>query len=520
MHPAEIRKNELFLLIRSLERHEKAYYKKMAKRYADHNQSLHLKLFELMEQSADNDEKRFARKIGIKSAAHFSGLKTYLWNDLLSALVYHKRKDPLSRLQFILLETETLLARNLIGSAARLMDLAWDIAGRHELYTIQLRLVHLQYKVLSYADHKQFRAGSARLLLQQSTLLEKLHQEQQLQILRRELIAIRQFTYLRLSEEQLARITAIRKELQALKQFDDAPLLQLLQQFCFCAATHLSYAFDLCLQHTAHIIRLWQQHPHLIAHSAGLFLACADYCFYNAFALKNIAVAEAHLALYDQMATAALKGRDQERWKIMVFHTRLKICHKTARYDQVALLMEQQAGEVLQKVKEVWPPSTALSVITSVCITYFVLEQFDKAEDLLLDVNRLNHTQQREDLLYFSAIFNLLILYEKKSFLQLSHAISATYLRLYNKKKLHPFEKDLMLFLKQLSNELHPEGRIATIRNFLVRLRVYKDDPVRELYFLYFNYYGWLESKVYRISYTEYIYRQLHRPETIPPAQE
>ncbi len=61
-----------------------------------------------------------------------------------------------------------------------------------------------------------------------------------------------------------------------------------------------------------------------------------------------------------------------------------------------------------------------------------------------------------------------------------------------------------MLFLRHLSNEQNNEGRRIAIREFLSRLDVYKTDPVRELYFLYFNYYDWLQSKVQRVKYRQY----------------
>jgi hypothetical protein len=105
---------------------------------------------------------------------------------------------------------------------------------------------------------------------------------------------------------------------------------------------------------------------------------------------------------------------------------------------------------VLELVTRVLPPVSAISIISSICISWFVLEQYDKAESLLIDINNLNHQVQREDILYFTSIFYLLILFEKKSYLQLNQAISTSYFRLYNQKKLQPFERELMLFLKHL----------------------------------------------------------------------
>ncbi len=510
MLSADNRKNELHTLVHSLQSHEKAYYKKMAKRYADRNKSLHLRLFELLENSAVNDEKLFMKKMGLKTASHFSGLKNHLWNDILSSIVYQRRNDPLVQLEFIILETETLLAKNLITSAEKLLDTAWAIAVKYELYGIQIKLLHLYYKILPYSDYKHFKKESARLLQLQRNVFNRLHCEQQLQILRRELIAFKQFTYLRSPEDQLARIREIEEELDRIDTGQENPLLQLLYHFNKCAATHLTFRFEQCAQHAAKIIALWQVYPHHISRNPALFLGCSDYCFYNAFALKDPLAASEYLAVYNALALAYLDKEEQVRWEIMAFHTRLKIYHKQAQYDEVATLIAEKAGAIQEKASRVLPPVMALSITCSICISYFVLEQYDKAEDLLLDVNEINRDIQREDILYFTSIFYLLILLERKSFLQLNNAISTNYFRLYNKKKLQPFEKDLMLFLKHLSNEITEKEQLKIISNFISKLDDYRNDPVKDLYFLYFNYYGWLESKIQKIKYTEYMYRQVH----------
>ena len=510
MLPADIRKNELHNLVRSLESHEKAYYKKMAKRYADQNKSLHLRLFELLENSAVNDEKLFMKKMGLKTASHFSGLKSHLWNDILSSIVYQRRNDPLVQLQFIMLETETLLAKNLIASAEKLLDMAWATAVKYELYGIQIKLLHLYYKILPYSDYKQFKKESERLLQLQRTVFTKLPLEQQLQIMRRELIAFKQFTYLRSPEEQLVRIREIDADLDRLEVGEESPLLCILYHFNKCAATHLTFRFDQCAGHAEKIIALWQAYPHHVGYNAALFLGASDYCFYNAFALKDPVAAARYLDAYHELASAHLDKEERERWEIMEFHTLLKIYHKNARYDKVAVLVTEKGNIILEKANRVLPPVLSLSITCSMCISYFVLEDYDKAEDLLIDVNNINRDIQREDLLYFTSIFYLLILLEKKSFLQLNNAISANYFKLYNKKKLQPFEKDLMLFLKHLSNEYREKEQLKIIRDFIVKLEDYRNDPVKDLYFLYFNYYGWLESKVQKIKYTEYMYRQVN----------
>lgn len=499
---------ELYELIRGLQRHEKACYKKMARRHAIDNRALHIRLFELMERHPANDEKLFAARLGLQSQAHFSGLKTYLWNDILSTIVYLRRNDPVAQLQFIELQFELLLDKNLVVSAGKLLEKAWKTAVRYELYATQVKLIHQQYKILSYSDYKSFETESGKLLQYQAGTVSRLQCEQQLQMIIRELTGFKQFNYLRLSPAQLARTGELRTLLAQISIDAGCPLLYTLHQFACGLTEHLSYCFEACTRHTAAVLDCWQTNPHLIAGNAALFLNCADYTFYNTFALKQTGLAAVLLQQYSVLA-AQLEGKDKLRWELIAFNTQLKIFHKHAAYDQVGSLIREQAAGMLQKVEAVLPPVSALSLMSSICISYFVLDRFKEAEDLLLDVIRINHEVQREDILYFSAIFYLVILYEKKDGLQLSNAISATYYRLYNKKKLDGFEKDLMLFLRHLSNEQHNEGRRTAIRGFLQRLEVYKTDPVKELYFLYFNYYDWLQSKVDRVKYTEYRKMQL-----------
>jgi len=504
------KKHELFLLIHSLESFEKAYYKKMAKRYAENNRSLHLQLFELMEKSTVHDEKTWLKKLGINSQAHFSGIKNHLWNDVLNAIVYHRRNEPLAQLQFVILEAEMLLSRNLITSAGKLLDMAWQTTEKYEQYAIQTRLIHLKYKLLSFSDYKQYKTESSLLLQLQQQVIQRLQCEQQLQMMRRELMGMKQFTYLRISDEQLQRIYQIEAALETITVEDDCALLQCLLLFNRCAAAHLSYRFEACTQYTAQLTALWEQHTHQVAHSATLFLNSADYCFYNAFAAKKTTLAAQYLETYDALARRHLDKKELEQWEIIAFNTQLKICHKKGLYVDVADLLQQHSAKIMEQTLRVLPPVTGISVISSICISFFVLEKYDDAENLLIDINNLNHQVHREDILYWSSIFYLLILFEKKNYVQLNQAISASYFRLYNKKKLQPFEKELMLFLKHLVNQPDNNGKIAIIRQFLHKLDSYRNDPVKELYFLYFNYYGWLESKVQRIKYTEYMQRQVH----------
>lgn len=509
MLASDNKKLELQGLIKGLAAHEKAYFKKLAKRYAENNQALHIKLFELIDTQPEYNEQAFVKKLKLKSPSQYSALKNQLWNEIISVLIFQKRNDASSQLEFAMMQADILLSKNLVISASRVLNIAWKHSETYELYYAQPRLIHFKYKILAYTHHKHYHKENDLLLQQQDRMSKRLHCEQQLKMFERELTAMKRFSYLRLSDQQLSRVKEIEQSLLDLEIDPDTCLLRLLQQYGLCIAAHLTYRFDASEQYAHILLQIWQQNTHLIPYNETVFINSADYTFYNSFALKDTTSAENYLTRYNILAIQFLKPNNRSYWDIISFNTQLKIYHKTANYTAVKKLIEREAIPVIKKATRILPPAVYLSIISSVCISHFVLEQFEAAEDLLIDVLNINREVQREDILYFTATFHLLILYERKNQFQLGNAINSTYARLYNQKKLHPFEKELMLFLKHLSNEVNNEGKRNAIKLFLLKLEDYKNDPVKDLYFLYFNYYGWLESKTRKMRYTEYIAEQV-----------
>ena len=86
--------------------------------------------------------------------------------------------------------------------------------------------------------------------------------------------------------------------------------------------------------------------------------------------------------------------------------------------------------------------------MTSVCsFLYFVLGEWKEAENLLFDIKELNRDINREDIFYFTTIFHLLIIYERKESLRLDNAIDAAYHVLYaSKKNCAPLKKGSCYF--------------------------------------------------------------------------
>ncbi|MEO8821833.1 MAG: hypothetical protein ABI267_08785 [Ginsengibacter sp.] len=503
---------DIFTLIKGLSSTEKSYYTKMAKRHADQNSSLHLKLFKLIDQSKIPDDNKFCKALGIKNKIHFSGLKTYLYKDLLNTIVFQKKNNSIdTQLYFIQDQIQLLLEKRLLYLAHKVCKKAIALATKYGKYHFLITLLHQQNRILEYKDYKQFKALTEPMF---STLEQAINDHKSFAQIRFLYEKVKNLTYrswLPITSEELVGIKEAKLLLETIKpEKSRQTLVYLYYLNSLALCQYMLHENNSCNRSCRKIFDLWSNNTHLVNEYALLFINSVNTACYNDFAGKNILKVQETITAYDKLESNHLKNEFYSgHFEVIRFNTELKIYLKTARYDEVKMTIEKHAPVIFSYVSKILPPAEQLSVLSSVCISYFILEQWDDSERLLNQIKEQNQQINREDVLYFSLLFQLVILYEENELDRLNSAIKAAYHFLYARKKLRPFERELMLFLKHLSGAITKRTTRDLIKRFLNQLDKYRDDPHTNLYFLYFNYYGWLESKIMRISYKDYVSQKL-----------
>ncbi|HEU5364620.1 MAG TPA: hypothetical protein VFU62_03765 [Hanamia sp.] len=503
---------DIFLLIKGLTSSEKSYYKKMGKRHADQNGSLHLKLFKLIDESAIINETELCNALEIKNKIHFSGLKAYLHKDILDTLVFHKRNVSVdTQLYFMQEQIKTLQEKKLLYLAQKLCKKAITLSMQYEKYHFLILLHHLQNKVLEYKDYKQFKdsTDSIFLTLKNAIDLHQVYVENRFLYEKVRLLTYR--SWLPITTEELEEIEKAKILLNKMKPANEKqPLISLFHLNTLALCQYMLHENESCTNTCSRIYNLWNNNTHLVNEYPLLFLNSINTTCYNDFLCNNIPNAEENILTYGKIAKAYLKNEIYfKHFEVIQFNTQLKVYLKTAQFEQVKLLINKKAGTIFNYSAEILSPAEQLSIKGSVCISYFVLEHWDEAESLLSVIKEQNQHINREDILYFSLLFFPVILYEKKEWDRLDSALKSAYHFLYARKKLRPFERELMLFLGHLSAAESKRNSNQLINNFLERMNDYRNDPDRNLYFLYFNYYGWLESKLMNLRYMDYLKNRL-----------
>jgi len=507
---------DLFLLIRGLSRSEKSYYKKMSKRHANQNDALHLKLFKLIDEYDLSDENELCSRLELANKIHFSGLKTYLQKDILDSLTFQKRNKSVdTQLYFMQEQIRALQEKNLLFLAEKLCRKGIALATSYEKYHFLIMLLHLQNRVVEYKNYKQYKSNADVIF---SNLQSAIQYHQALVENRFLYEKARRLTYrswLPITEKELAEIIKTKTLLNNITFSNSKhPLISLLYLNTLALCQYMLHENSFCNDTCKKIYHLWKTSSHLINEYPFLFLNSVNTNCYNDFSGNDIRHVQEHLKAYAQMVKAHLKNEIYgKHFEVISFNTELKIYLKTAEFDQLKNLIAQKSALIFSYSSQILAPADRLSILSSVCIGYFVLRQWDEAERLLMSIKELNRSINREDILYFSLLFFLAILYEQEEWYRLDIALEAAYHLLYDRKSLRPFERELMLFLRQLASERSRNNLNKLIEEFLKRLDKYKDDPAKNLYFLYFNYYGWLESKLMNLRYMDYIRLKIKQAE-------
>lgn len=503
---------DIFLLVKGLSSSEKSYYKKMAKRHADQNGALHLKLFQLIDKSEGRNEEILCKALNIENKIHFSAIKTYLYKDILDTLVFQKRNNFVdTQLNFMQDQIRSLQEKKLLYLAQKLCKKAIALAEQYEKYRFLVLLLHLQNQVLEHKDYKQYKANADVAFSKLETAINSQQLFSQNRFLYEKVRALTYWSWLPITEEELYRINQAKKKLKTLKPAGNQQvLISLYYLNTLALCQYMLHENQLCTATCRQLYDFWQSCPHLINEEASLFLNTVNTTCYNNFSCTDLRSATENIMLYGQLADANLKNEIYcKHFEVIRFNTELKVYLKTAQFNQAKMLIDNKATMVFSYSAQALSPADQLSISCSVCIAYFVLEKWDDSEALLSIIKEQNQQIDREDILYFSSLFYILILYEKKQWDRLYSAIEASYHFLYARKKLRIFEREMILFLKRLSSSSTRDNLNDLIKTFLTHLDVYKNDPGKNFYFLYFNYYGWLESKLMNLRYMDYIRQQI-----------
>jgi len=185
-----------------------------------------------------------------------------------------------------------------------------------------------------------------------------------------------------------------------------------------------------------------------------------------------------------------------------------KVYNKMARYTEVAQLVQH-----MKKRSSDWEPFLSIdinrTVNLSLGIASFVLEQYSDALNFIKRGIIHFKDNSREELAKNANMLLLLIAYNLNNDRLFEAQYRSTYSFFYKQKIKYAFATGLIQCLNRTFYMKAYNDRIAEYKKTLEKLADNSSDEVQQKAFSFFNYPAWLQSRIDRISYREFVTRKV-----------
>jgi hypothetical protein len=502
--------DDLFRLIKTLNKSEKGYFKKFAARNASGTKQNYIILFDAIDSLEHYDEEKLRKKL--KNAPFLNQLavyKVYLFNLVLKSLHQFGSYDNAeSKLSEMLINAKTLTSKFLYKEAGKILKKAKEMAIQYDKMKFMFEILHLERHIAILMPQKDSLKHRQKIFEEQKRLYEKIGNFFEYSWLCDQVTILIDGEALHHNKETANKID----EIMSSDYMQDENRPDGYYAKMNFLHTHLVYNgskddTEKTNRYLKKSIDFAEANPHFIYESPQ------NYAFY----LINYWV-RCHYANNQKEADAALNKLKLLRQKLrnnIPRETEVQIFYHAANSE---MLVYERTGDMkngrikarqierdLREYKSDVPLYLKAILMNNLACFYFIDGDLDSS---LKNINSiLNETNLviRKDIIEFAKLFQLLIHYELKNYDLLEYLIPSVmkYLKSKIKNYTKTREKILVEFFTE-AVKTDEQGQKELINQLLFRLKksgIKASGEGTE----YFDYILWCESKINNIPLSEAI---------------
>ena len=486
-------KENLFLLIKSLRKPEKRFFKV----YSGKMESNYIRLFDAFDSMKDYDEKAFKRKFSKEQFINnFAYNKNYLYNLILNSMrdLYADSstvKKLLNKISHVLF----LNSKGLYNQSNKLLDKALKEASRIEHHELMLQLYLLRLgNIISMGRPVNQDAVTDEIFKQQTEILKLISNKYDYNSLHREFFILFKRLGTARSAEDMKKFDLIMKH-----EFfrDESRALSFDARVKF-YHDNVMYSYqkgDLNSAFTSaeKYLQYTESKPDLINENMQHYLVALDNVLTLSRILRNKKVFENTL----------IKLRKQPLGEFGL--TNLLLEELIWSVDGLELERAEKTLKILSAdyySKKIIIDAQDPYFWGYICFTGAMLNIIlEKYEESLKWINHIRNLDESQiDTLYsiLSKILNLIIHFELKNYDLLESQIKSTYRFLIKSKRVSKFEELFLNYLKAQLKSKSQKDTFELLGLFINDLRKLENDEYEGRVFKSFDLISWLESKIKR----------------------
>lgn len=498
----------LWQLIHSLESSEKLFFKR---NFLPDNQSrLYIRLFDAIASQKVYDEdallEKFKPAINKKNMA---SQKHYLQKQIGEALVlYAAKKDPVHDLYGSIQLIRIYRKKGLYEEAYAVWEKAMQKARKTESFAM-LHLLKTEFEKMVIMSHTHSGYDEMLAMFKKNVISYSGYASLiTLRDIYMETLLLRKKSHLSQDEslKERMRILLERVEQADTGTQDDSFLYK--NYYAMSRATLLYLLND-----TAGSVALlknqfiaWKKNKQYIP-SHGEFYIELLYMI-NYAGILNGSFDYVSSVFSDELNTEITNKNQRAYFEAIKYLALNKIFNKTARYDEVKKLVD-----FMKSIHKRWEPSLNeelnSTVNFSLGVASFALEQYEDA--LYFTKRAITGFPEgtREEQVSVGQLLLLLIAWNIGNPRVFESQYRATYTYFYKRKKKQVFETALVQCLHRTFYMQEQKKKTAEFKKTLQLLEENNQLPLQQRAFSIFNFPGWLQSKILRLSYRSYVEKKV-----------
>ncbi|MBI3500897.1 MAG: hypothetical protein HY063_03800 [Bacteroidetes bacterium] len=508
--------DELFLLIKSLSRNEKGYFKKYAFAGNTEEEKNYFRLFDAVDAQNSYDEDAILHKFkGEPFAKQLHRVKNYLFHLILKSMrAYRSQHSVETIIQERLQDVHFLHLKGLYAQAQKVLKSTKELAYKHEKFSPLIEILNWERKIVSLEAYS----------LSHTSTQDEIIREKEEVISKQKNIHEFEKIFFSLDSIINARYVARSKnEAEEMKKIISHPLLKneknalsnkakILFHYTLASYYFATGAWEKVFESTLARKKIIESVPEIIQENPE------DYII----VLRHEAYLCLHKGEFSQFGRAlkelrSVQATNSETKAAIFEHANLLELYffiVSGQYQKSIELIEQIEKEMPQHQRLINPVSR-LTFYYHYAYCYFAAKQYHTALKYINEVLNNKEVQLRQDIFGNARVMNLMIHYELGNDDLMESAIKSTVRFLDKKNKLYDFEKKILAFFKLLSAR-KPKGE--ELKNYFIKFHTelisLMDGVLKNNYGDAYQFIIWLESKINNLPLEEVLRKNISLKES------
>lgn len=487
--------DQLFQLIKSLSRTEKAYFKKFNRKHSKPSNQLYDKLFDLIAKQENFDEDKILKKIkSIKSHRQLSTSKIYLYNNILDCLCdYSFQKNIDAQLYKHLDKIQILNDKGLYHQALKIVYKTQKQAEKYERFLILLKLQEWESQLLHFSGQfdqlQEFLEKGFELdkkWIQEWEAYRKIQQKVvQLFVQSRQYALVREEKDLKLLEHTIQELLEIEKSTKL--NVRSAFLLYFgLFHYYYFSKREISKADD----YSGKRVALFENHPQFMETSRYSYIHALNISLITKCELKEDQAFHEYLNKLSQLKAESI----EEEVGIFEVYAQnyINFLNKRKKSSDNITQLESDLQRFSSKLKE----DFSISIHYLFGLYYFQHAVWDKALDYFNQLENIGDPKNHLDFRTAGRLLLLVVHYELENFEFLDAIINSTQYFLRSRSKMYETEKQFLRLFKQVRKLALLDSPLPLFKKAKEKLQNLSEEPYEKAIFSLFNPIDWVESKI------------------------